>query len=69
MKKNKTTNDFHSLDDLAMETLLTQATEYLIAHNLIPNSEAVWEGEKYQELILATAEEMWEDEYDESEIQ
>lgn len=61
-------SEFHSLDDVTMETLMNQATEYLIEHARIPNSEAVWEGRIYQELILATAEEMWEDGFEVEEM-
>lgn len=60
MDKKRATSDFYSLDDVTMEAFMNQATEWLIDNNRIPNSEAVWEGEMYQELILATAEEMWE---------
>lgn len=60
MDKKRATSDFYSLDDVTMEAFMNQATEWLIDNNRIPNSEAVWGGEMYQELILATAEEMWE---------
>jgi hypothetical protein len=38
------------------------ATEYLVAHNIIPLSDEVWATDKYMDKIYAKANELWEDE-------
>jgi hypothetical protein len=54
--------DFEELDGDELDYWLEMATEYLVAHNIIPLSDEVWATDKYMDKIYAKANELREDE-------